>query len=118
MALDEFTSALERTNEVELGTVGRVSKRQTSRPVWFVREQDRLFLMPITGSHSQWYRNVVSEPTVHLTAAGAEYRTRAMPVSDPGRVRHVLDEFRAKYGAEDVAQYYTHPDVAVEVPLG
>lgn len=32
-------------------------------------------------------------------------------------VSEVLDMFRAKYGARDVAAYYPKPNVAVEVPL-
>jgi hypothetical protein len=32
-------------------------------------------------------------------------------------VSEVVDKFRAKYGADDVARYYKSTDVAVEVSL-
>jgi len=113
----DFQTALDSTSEIELTATGRVSGRRTSRPVWFVREGDRLFLLPVTGSASQWYRNVVKTPAIHLAARGEEYDATATPVTDRGQVAHVVDDFRAKYGARDVAEYYPNPDVAVEVAL-
>ena len=38
MAFADFENALNDTNEVELTTTGRTSGRESSRPVWFVRE--------------------------------------------------------------------------------
>lgn len=40
-----------------------------------------------------------------------------IPISDPAKVGEILDKFRAKYSARDVAAYYPKQDVAVEVPL-
>jgi hypothetical protein len=36
----------------------------------------------------------------------AQLIARATPVTDPARVSEILDMFRAKYGAPDVAAYY------------
>ncbi len=117
MAVADFVKALDRTEEIELGTIGRVTGRESTRPVWFVRENDTVYLMPITGADSQWYRNVVQTPTVHLAAGGVEVEVKGRPITDPGGVRHVADSFRAKYGADDVAKHYRDPEVAVEAPL-
>ena len=117
MARTDFRSALERTDEIELGTLGRVSGKRTSRPVWFVHHGDALFLLPVGGSDSQWYRNVVADPGLHLTADGAELDTQGEPITDPARVRGVVDDFRAKYGADQVAEYYPKTDVAVQAQL-
>ena len=117
MAPADFATALNKTNEVQLGTTGRVSGHETSRPVWFVQHEDKLYLLPLTGSASQWYKNVLKTPSLHLTAAGTDYRATAHPITDPDQVHHVVDDFRTKYGARDVAAYYPNPDVAVEVPL-
>ncbi len=117
MARADFATALNKTNEVQLGTTGRVSGHETSHPVWFVRHKDKLYLLPVTGSESQWYKNVLKTPGLHLTAAGTDYRATAHPITDPDQVHHVLDDFRTKYGARDVAAYYSNPNVAVEVPL-
>ncbi len=113
----EFKTALESTDEVELTVAGRKSGREISRPVWFVREGDRLYLLPVTGSDSEWYKNVLKTPTVRLKAEGAEDKAKAVPIRDPARVREVVEKFRRKYGADEVQKYYSKFDVAVEVPL-
>ncbi|MBF8193903.1 nitroreductase family deazaflavin-dependent oxidoreductase [Nonomuraea sp. K274] len=118
MALNDFESALNETNEIDLTTTGRVTGRETSRPVWFVRQDDKLYLLPVTGSRSQWYKNLLVTPTIGLYAGDAAYSTRGNPITNPDKVSQVIDDFRAKYGADDVAEYYSDPDVAVEVPLG
>jgi len=112
-----FEAALEDRNEIELTTTGRVSGNQTSRPVWFVTRGEKLYLVPVTGTDSQWYKNVVKTPSLQLAVDGTQHRAAATPVTDPGMVAQVVDEFRAKYGAKDVADYYPNPNVAVEVPL-
>jgi hypothetical protein len=117
MARSDFETALNKTNEVQLGTTGRVSGDEKSHPVWFVQHQDKLYLLPVTGSASQWYKNLLKTPSLHLTAQGRDYRAMAHPITDPDQVHHVVDDFRTKYGARDVANFYPHPDVAVEVPL-
>jgi hypothetical protein len=115
--MTEFETALESTDEVDLTTTGRVSGRLTSRPVWFVRHGGSLFLLPVSGSRSQWYKNLLTTPAIRLTASGAEYGVNATPVTAPDDVGRVIERFRAKYGAEEVAKYYPDPDVAVEIAL-
>ena len=48
MGLEEFRNALESTNEVELSVTGRKSGRESSRPVWFVEEGEKLVEVPLT----------------------------------------------------------------------
>lgn len=117
MALSDFETALDKTTQIDLTATGRVSGRQTSRPVWFVRQGDTVYLLPVSGSGSQWYRNVLKTPAIRLAADGAEYQATARPVTDQGTVSQVLDKFSAKYGGGAVREYYPHQDVAVEVPL-
>lgn len=117
MASADFKNALDSTNEIELTTTGRTSGRESSRPVWFVRQGDRLYLLPVGGSDSQWYKNVLEAPTIRLTAGGTEQSEQATPVTDPAKVAEIVDAFRAEYGARDVEAYYPRRDVAIEVPL-
>ena len=116
MALADVMEALERTSEVELTTIGRVSGREVTVPVWFVREDERLYLLPVQGSDSHWYKNVVKTPTIRLSAGGAEASVQARPITDAAKVNEVIEKFREKYGAGDVKTYYSKLDVAVEVP--
>jgi deazaflavin-dependent oxidoreductase (nitroreductase family) len=118
MANEELIRALDSSQEIQLTVTGRKSGREITFPVWFVRDGDELNLVPVTGTDSNWFKNVLTEPTIRVVAGGAQLIARATPVRDPAPVSEILDMFRAKYGARDVAAYYPKPDVAVEVPLG
>jgi deazaflavin-dependent oxidoreductase (nitroreductase family) len=114
--LADFENELRNTNEIVLTTTGRNSGRETSRPVWFIRQGNNLYLLPVTGSDSQWYKNVLKTPTIRLAAGEAEQSARAVLVTDPAKVDEVVESFRAKYGPHAVESYYPKHDVAVEVP--
>jgi hypothetical protein len=117
MALADFRNALNDTKEIELTTTGRTSGRQNSRPVWFVLQGASLYLLPVTGSDSPWYKNVLNTPTIGLEAGGTDYSARATPLTDAARVDEVVESFRTKYGARDVEAYYPKHNVAVEIAL-
>ena len=118
MPAEELKNALQDTNELDLTVTGRKSGNESSRPIWFVQEGDRLLLLPVSGSASNWYRNLVKTPEVRLAAGGAEVRANANPIEDPAGVADVLEKFRGKYGADQVEKFYPDQDAAVEVPLG
>ena len=113
MAIAKLKRALE---EVEITVTGRRSGRDRSLLVWFVQEDDRLFLLPLKGTDTEWYRNVLKTPTIRLAAGGAEATATPTPLTDPDRVSAVVEKFRVKHGG-DVARYYEKFDAAVEVPL-
>jgi deazaflavin-dependent oxidoreductase (nitroreductase family) len=117
MTAGDFKDALQGTREVELTVTGRKSGRESSRPIWFVEEGDRVLLLPVSGSGSSWYRNLVKTPEVRLAAEGSEVRSTARPIEDQAGIADVLEAFGAKYGADSVAEYYPNQDAAVEVPL-
>jgi len=117
MANEQFTRALESTREIQLTVTGRKSGRGITLPVWFVQQGGTLYLLPVRGSGSDWYKNVLREPTIRLTAGDAPLIARTTPITDPARVAQVVDMFRARYGADDVEAYYPKRDAAVEVPL-
>jgi hypothetical protein len=118
IAAAEFKDALQDTSEVELTVTGRKSGRESSRPIWFVEDGDRLLLLPVSGSDSGWYRNVVKTPEIGLAAGGAELRVTAKTIEDPAAVADTVKRFGEKYGADRVAEYYPKQDGFVEVPLG
>jgi F420H(2)-dependent quinone reductase len=53
---------------------GRRSGRESTRPVWFVRDEAKLYLVPIYGVESEWYKNVLARPDVQVVAQGTELR--------------------------------------------
>jgi hypothetical protein len=117
MAADELKSALQDANEVDLKVTGRKTGHESSRPVWFVLEEDKVLLVPVTGTDSNWYRNIEKTPAIGLRADGAEYSADAKPTDDPTVVEHAAEVFGEKYGADKVRDYYPNLNAAVEVPL-
>jgi hypothetical protein len=117
MAEAELMEALKGAREVELTVTGRRSGEESSRPVWFTQDGERMYLLPVGGSGSNWYRNIVQTPRIRLAADGAELETEATTITDAVVVNDVLGRFGEKYGDSQVKQYYPDQDVAVEVPL-
>src|SRR5437764_532057 len=113
MAIAQLKRALE---EVEITVTGRRSGRDRSLLVWFVQEADRLYLLPLKGTDTEWYRNILKESTIRLAIGGVEATATATPTTDAAKVSEVVEKFRAKHGG-DVERYYEKFDAAVEVPL-
>jgi hypothetical protein len=117
MATTDFTQALASTRELEITVTGRSTGRKISLPVWFVHEGHTLYLLPVKGSDSPWYKNILRTPTMTLSARRATIIGQARPVTDANQVRDIVEKFRAKYGRSDVRRYYSKFDVGVEVSL-
>jgi len=104
---------LSRSSEITIGVTGRNSGRTISIPVWFVFEDDKLYLLPVKGSDTQWYKNVLKNPMIRIDARGAQAEIKVVLVTDAARVSSVVEKFREKYGASKVKKYYSKFDVAV-----
>jgi deazaflavin-dependent oxidoreductase (nitroreductase family) len=112
-AKSSFKDPLSRSRELTITVTGRKSGRLISIPIWFVLEGDTLYLLPVQGSDTQWYKNVLKNPSIRIKAGGAEADFKVVPVTDPKKVSSVVEKFRGKYGAKDVKKYYSKFDVAV-----
>jgi deazaflavin-dependent oxidoreductase (nitroreductase family) len=110
---DALKDRLSRYREINITVTGRKSGRTISIPVWFVLEGDKLYLLPVQGSDTQWYKNVLKNPMIRIDARGAAAEVKAVLVTDATQVSSVVEKFRAKYGANDVKKYYSKFDVAV-----
>ena len=110
---------LSRFREIKITVTGRKSGRSISNPVWFVWEDHKLYLLPVSGSKTQWYKNVLKNPNIRIDARDAGADFTAVPITAPKQVASVVDAFRSKYGPSDVKKYYSGLDVAVlAAPLG
>jgi deazaflavin-dependent oxidoreductase (nitroreductase family) len=114
---DSLKDALSGANEIHVSVTGRKSGRTISNPVWFASDDDKLYLLPVKGSDTQWYKNVLKDPAVKVKAGGAEAELKVTPMTDGKQVTSVVEKFRDKYGAGDVKKYYSKLDVAVVAPL-
>jgi deazaflavin-dependent oxidoreductase (nitroreductase family) len=118
MAEDKFDRELKKRRQISITVVGRRSGRTITLPIWFVSAEDALLLLPVYGSQTQWYQNLLQNPAITVRA-GSERRTlRARALRDERAVRKVIREFREKYTPEMIARLYPGPlDAAVKVRL-
>jgi hypothetical protein len=114
---DALKDRLSRYREIDISVTGRNSGRTISIPVWFVLEDHTLYLVPVHGSDTQWYKNALKNSSIRIDARGAGAEFQAVPITDATRVKSVVEKFRAKYGTSDVKKYYSKFDVAVLVQL-
>jgi deazaflavin-dependent oxidoreductase (nitroreductase family) len=115
---DTLKDRLSKVSEITISVTGRKSGRSISIPVWFVLEGDRLYLVPVQGSDTQWCQNVLKNPKIRIDAGGAEAELQVVLTTDPKEVSSVVEKFRKKYGAGDVKKYYSKLDVAVIAQMG
>ena len=108
---------LARSGEIKITVTGRKSGRKISNPIWFVLDGQNLHLLPVQGSDTQWYKNVLKNPTIQIEAGGTKAEFKAAPITDAKQVSSVVDKFREKYGASDVKKYYSNLDVAVAAQM-
>jgi deazaflavin-dependent oxidoreductase (nitroreductase family) len=110
---DTLKDRLSRYRQITITVTGRKSGQPISHPVWFVAEEDNLYLLPVKGSETQWYKNVLKDPSLRIDARGAEAEVKVALITDATQVSSVVEKFRHKYGASDVKKYYSKFDVAV-----
>ena len=78
---------------------------------------EKLYLPPVQGSETQWYKNVLRNSQIRIDARGTEAEFGAKPVTGAKAVKSVVQKLREKYGARDLKKYYSKFDVAVRVEL-
>jgi hypothetical protein len=110
---DTLLDRLSRFREIHISVTGRKSGKTITVPVWFALDGTTLDLLPVQGSDTQWFKNVLKHPQIHVSARGTEGDFRVTAVRDTKAVAAVVDRFREKYGAGDVKKYYSKFDVAV-----
>ena len=115
---ETLVDRLSRYREITITVTGRKSGRAISIPVWFVLEGQKLYLLPVQGSDTQWYKNVLQNLSIRIDARGVSAEFRAAPITNAKTVKSVVEKFREKYGAKDVKKYYWRFDVAVVVDVG
>ena len=114
---DSLKEGLSRYREINLSVTGRKSGRTISIPVWFALEDEKLYLLPVQGSDTQWYKNVFKNPMIKIHAGSADVELKADLITKAAQVSPVIEKFRSKYGASDVKKYYAKLDVAVVAQL-
>ncbi|MFZ0510868.1 MAG: DUF2255 family protein [Candidatus Nitrosopolaris sp.] len=99
-------------SEIELTVRRRKSDQEISGP-WFVREDNILYLLPLQGADTYWYKNMQRNPNPKISADGKI--TTGKGKANQKQVKEVIQKFKSKYGDSDVKKYYTKFDVCVEL---
>jgi hypothetical protein len=101
----EPDAKLREAEEIVLITRGRKTGRPHEATVWCAYENGGIWLR--TDRDSDWFRNLVRDPRCRLRVGPAELGAVREPIADEAAaLRHVVDLFRAKYGAEWVGDWY------------
>ncbi len=118
MPEDKFTHALKKANEINITVIGRNTGKQITLPVWFVHEKGTFWLLPVNGSKTQWYQNVLKNPTITIKAGKEERTLNAQVLIAAANVGNVIQSFQQKYKPEMIAKYYPGPlDAAIKLKL-
>src|SRR5438128_2077178 len=73
MAQTDFRTTLQGSNEIEITVTGRTSGRSLTYPIWFALDGKKLYLIPVKGSDTDWYKNVRKRPSIRLEARGKTF---------------------------------------------
>jgi hypothetical protein len=68
-------------------------------------------LLPVQGSETNWYKNVLKDPTIKISINGMQITKNGKPITDSNKVKDIVDKFKSKYGSSEVKKYYTKFDV-------
>src|SRR5438046_7098257 len=113
MNSSEIQKALDSSVELQIAVTGRKSGREFSTPVWFVREGNALFLMPVRGSKNQWYKNVLKSKRIGISSGNVSLELSAKPINDLKRGAAVAEKVRKNHGVADVKKDYRGCDAGV-----
>lgn len=114
---NDFHKALNSANELHITFTGRKSGKKFSTPVWFVNDSTKIYLIPVNGTQTQWYKNILKNPDMDLQVSGKKVSSKANTTTEKERLNWTISEFVKKYGATDIKRYYPRKEVVVEIPI-
>jgi hypothetical protein len=86
MSKADLHQRLNKVYEITLSIKGRKSGKDIPRPVWFVYESNTLYLLPVQGSDTNWYKNLLADLTLKISVNGIETPARGKLITDSNRV--------------------------------
>ena len=95
----ETLDALDRTEEVRVGTRRDASSPQHETVIWAVVVDGGAFVRSVRGGKGRWYREASANPEVTLRVNDERVPVRAVPNTDARTIGKVGEAIREKYGA-------------------
>ena len=112
----DFLEALKNKKEIQITVRRRQTKKEYKITIWFVQKENKFYLLPVKGSDTNWYKNVLEEPYIILSSDNIFLSTKVDLINENDEVNMVIGLFAAKYGGMDeIKRWYSKLDVGVEV---
>jgi len=89
--------AVEHESTLQLTTSGRRTGQSRAVTIWFVRDRDRIYVQSGKEGQTDWYRNLVQNPSVVVQLGGLKLRGHARPIDDAAETARVHELFSQKY---------------------
>jgi hypothetical protein len=84
----ESTTA-RKYREVTLIVAGRKTGRKISFLSGLWSKGEQLYLLPVRRSETQWYRNILQNPTMQIGVPGEQADFRAVPMTEAELIKSV-----------------------------
>jgi len=117
MSIEDFARSLSKERELNITVRGRKSGREYSMPVSFVLKGNTIHLLPVKGSSSSWYRNILKDRAMKIAIGGRSLEVKATPLNEPDKVKETLELFKENFGADYLDKWYSGRDVCVRIHL-
>jgi hypothetical protein len=95
----ETLDALDRTEEVHIGTRRGASSPAHETVIWAVVVDGGAFVRSVRGGKGCWYREASADPEVTIRTNNERVPVLAVPEADARTVEKVSEAIRDKYGA-------------------
>ncbi len=95
----ETLDALDRAEEVRMGTRRDASSTGHETIIWAVVVDGGAFVRSVRGGKGRWYREASANPEVTLRVNDERVPARAVPETDARTIGKVSEAIREKYGA-------------------
>jgi hypothetical protein len=94
----ETLDALDRTEEVHIGTRRDASSPAHETVIWAVVVDGGAFVRSVRGGKGRWYREASANPEVTIRTNDERAPVRAVPEADARTIEKVSEAIREKYG--------------------
>jgi hypothetical protein len=95
----ETLDALDRTEEVHIGTRRDASSPAHETVIWAVVVDGGVFVRSVRGGKGRWYREASADPEVTIRVNDERVPVRAVPEADARTIGKVSEAIREKYEA-------------------
>jgi len=98
-------------------TRGRITSNDHTIEIWYVRDDNTLYLLAGAGDRSDWVRNLQEEPAARVRIDDVTYEGRGRVVTDAEEDRHARTVVFDKYQPRNDGELVTWRERALPVAI-